>query len=244
MIRPLSLLVLIAGGCAAQSGIPVVVELFTSEGCSSCPAADNLLARYATKSGNSNVDVIVLGEHVDYWDDLGWKDRFSSPLFSARQQDYGIALRAGTVYTPQAVVNGQKAVLGSDSRELTRAIAEVASAPRAPVALEMHGSDTLSVRIGKLPPGSGRADVIVAITENGLESNVAGGENNGRRLRHAAVVRTMTRLAELDGSHPGEYVAQARLNFRAEWIRSSLKVVLLVQDRGSRRILGAASIKP
>src|SRR5436190_20843321 len=115
MLRPVSLLVLSAALCSAQA-IPVVVELFTSEGCSSCPAADQMLTRYVSR--NSNIEVIALGEHVDYWDQLGWKDRFSSPLFSARQQDYGIALRAGTVYTPQMVVNGQKAFVASDPREL------------------------------------------------------------------------------------------------------------------------------
>jgi len=102
----------------------VVVELFTSEGCSSCPPADQVLSRLESpRYGNAGkskqvvmvapgVEVIALGEHVDYWDELGWKDRFSSPLFSARQQDYGKAFRLESVYTPQIVVNGQKEVLG------------------------------------------------------------------------------------------------------------------------------------
>ncbi|MEP6961146.1 MAG: DUF1223 domain-containing protein [Acidobacteriota bacterium] len=256
MLRPLHLLLVSAGLCAAQTAVPVVVELFTSEGCSSCPSADQLLARFdssnagnsrlqsRSKSGMSNIEVIVLGEHVDYWDQLGWKDRFSSPLFSARQQDYGIALRAGTVYTPQAVVNGQKEVVGSDVRALSSAIVDAAASPRAPVSLEFHGSDTISLKVGRLPPGSGHADVLLAIAENGLESIVGGGENNGRRLRHVAVVRSISRLAELDGSHPGEYSAQARVNFRADWVKSSLRLIVLVQDRDTRRILGAASLRP
>ena len=244
----LAVLFLAAGAGAQQRAakapprprIPVVVELFTSEGCSSCPAADDLLARLGDY-GTPDIEVITLGEHVDYWDNLGWKDTFSSPLFSARQQDYGIAFHNTSVYTPQAVVNGQKEVLGSDSRALTRAFAEVSRAPRAPVELRIASEDMLELHVGRLPAGSHAADVLLAIAESNIETDVRAGENNGRRLRHTAVVRLMSKLAELDPAHPGEYAAQARLNLRPEWKRANVKLVLLVQDRETRRILGAAS---
>jgi hypothetical protein len=229
-------------GKAPQPRIPVVVELFTSEGCSSCPAADDVLARLDKReSVPRNIELIALGEHVDYWDNQGWKDRFSSPLFSARQQDYGIAMRSASVYTPQAVVNGQKEVLGSDSWAVLHAVAEVSRQPRTEIQMAVVAGDTLQLRVGKLPPGSHKADLLLAIAESGVETDVRAGENNGRRLRHVAVVRLMSKLAELDPAHPGEYLAEARLNLRPEWKRANIKLVLLVQDRETRRILGAGT---
>src|SRR5262249_26118309 len=114
--------VALAQGPASQR-IPVIVELFTSEGCSSCPPADNLLLEMESRRirlldkqrfGGPGVEIITLGEHVDYWDDLNWKDSFSSPLFSARQEDYGRAFRVQAIYTPQVVINGQAQTSGTD----------------------------------------------------------------------------------------------------------------------------------
>jgi hypothetical protein len=239
---------------APRSLIPVVVELFTSEGCSSCPPADDLLARLDSppeprgkrrSSGRAvavppDVEIIALGEHVDYWDHAGWKDSFSSPLFSTRQQDYGIAFRSTMVFTPQAVINGAKEVSGSDSRALLNAVWEASRMARAEVELRVAPKDTVQLRVGRLPAGSHAADVLLAIAESNLETDVRAGENAGRRLKHAAVVRLMSKLAELDPAHPGEYMAEARLNLRPEWKRANVKIVLLVQDRETRRILGAA----
>src|ERR1035438_10154503 len=101
MVRAFGLFLLFAASVAAQPRTPVVVELFTSEGCSSCPPADSLLARLEQYQPYAGIEVIALGEHVDYWDQLGWRDRFSSPLFSARQQDYGRAFHLESVYTPE-----------------------------------------------------------------------------------------------------------------------------------------------
>jgi hypothetical protein len=241
----------LAASFAQAQRVPVVVELFTSEGCSSCPPADALLARLDAAVSDrrigipGNVDVIALGEHVDYWDELGWKDRFSSPLFSARQQDYGIASGVSSVYTPQAVVNGSKEVLGSDSGALSRAIRDASNAPRAIV--EIHsstqGHDAISLKVGKLPAGSHQVDVFLAIAESEIETNVAAGENSGHKLHHAAVVRSISRLAILDPSKPGEYTADARLNLKDDWKRANTKVVILVQDRQTKKIVGAASMK-
>ena len=234
-----------AVGCVAQSRYagsgwtvsnPVVIELFTSEGCSSCPAADKVLSRL--ESG-----AIVLGEHVDYWDGSEWKDRFSSPLFSARQQEYGIAMHSGNVYTPQVVINGEKEALGSNTGAVAAAIASANSRPMAPVTLRMSRSN-VSISVGKLPQGSHKADVLLAISESGLMTTVNGGENAGHQLRHIPVVRSMSKLTELDPARPGEYTAEARLNVRTDWNRANLRIVLLVQDKETRRILGAAAIKP
>jgi hypothetical protein len=252
----IALMFAFAGMAAAQTRPTVVVELFTSEGCSSCPPADELLARLDSNlapnpagSGRgrglaSSVELIALGEHVDYWDQLGWKDRFSSPLFSSRQEEYGRAFKLGSIYTPQAVIDGEYEVLGSDRRAIQDAIRKAASQPRAEVAISRASSDTVAFRIAKLPPGSHESDILLAVTESRIESPVWGGENSGRTLRHAAVVHTLNSLGRLDPKYPGEYSAQARLSLRPEWNRNNLKLVLFVQDRTTRRILGAAALKP
>jgi hypothetical protein len=240
----------------ASAQAPVVVELFTSEGCSSCPPADQVLSRLETpRYGNAGrskdvvtiapgVEVITLGEHVDYWDQLGWKDRFSSPLFSARQQDYGKAFHLESVYTPQIVVNGQKEVLGSDSRAVQEAIRAASKEPHAEVSISMTSPQTVSFRVSKLPAGSHEADILLGVAESGLVTSVGGGENSGRQLRHSGVVRSLTSVGRLDPKRPGEYTATAQLNLHTDWNRSNLKLVLFVQDRTTRRILGAASVHP
>ena len=241
------LLIFAIFGVIAAAQTPVVVELFTSEGCSSCPPADQVLLRLESRGrrlGPPGVEVIALGEHVDYWDQLGWKDRFSSPLFSARQQDYGKAFHLESVYTPQVVVNGQKEVLGSDSRAVDEAVRSAGKEPRAEVSISMTSPQTMSFRVAKLPTGSNEADILLGVAESGLVTPVFGGENSGRQLRHAAVVRSLTNLGRLDPKRPGEYTATAQLNLRADWNRSNLKLVLFVQDRTTRRILGAAAVKP
>lgn len=247
MVRVL-IFALMAVAAPAQT---VVVELFTSEGCSSCPPADQVLSRleprrYAGKSYGSppGVEIIALGEHVDYWDDLGWKDRFSSPLFSARQQDYGKVFHLESVYTPQIVVNGQKEVLGSDFRAVQDAIGKAAKEPRAQVSISMTSAQTIAYSVSKLPPGSNDADILLGVTESRLVTSVMNGENGGRQLEHAAVVRSLTSLGRLDPKRPGEYSAVAQLNLRSDWNRANLKLVLFVQDRVTRRILGAASVRP
>jgi len=235
----------------------VVVELFTSEGCSSCPPADQVLSRLESPRNPSvvrgkqapispppGVEIIALGEHVDYWDQLGWKDRFSSPLFSARQQDYGRAFHLESVYTPEMVVNGQKEVLGSDARAVQEAIIKAAKDPQAQVALAMASAQTVSFSVSKLPPGSHEAEILLGVTESRLVTPVLGGENGGRELHHAAVVRTLTSLGRLDPRRPGEYSGVAQLNLRQDWDRANLKLVLFVQDRVTRHILGAASVRP
>ena len=241
MTRLLIAAAALAASALAQQRTPVVVELFTSEGCSSCPPADNILSRLEREQPIGGVEVIALGEHVDYWDHEGWRDRFSSPLFTARQQDYGQALKLQSVYTPQMVVNGQSEVLGSDWNAANNAIRLAAQNPRAVVNLKVSGWDGMSAQVRALPKEAHAADMFLAITENGLDTAVLSGENGGRRLRHPAVVCSMIRLGKLDPKKDGAYSADTRLNLRPEWNRQNLKLVLFVQEQGSRRILGAAA---
>src|ERR1700722_8770536 len=110
---------------AADRPVPVIVELFTSEGCSSCPAADRLLSRLEQTQPVAGAQVVAIEEHVDYWNQLGWTDPFSSPQFRARQNDYAVAFKAKDIFTPQMVVNGQSVFVGSD---MNRAYHEIGAA--------------------------------------------------------------------------------------------------------------------
>ncbi len=232
-----------AGFAAAQPRTPIVVELFTSEGCSSCPPADNLLARLEQFQPYSGVEVIALGEHVDYWNHLGWQDRFSSPIFSARQQGYGRAFRLESVYTPEIIVNGQAEFLGTDQMRIQKEIEKASQGPKARIDVALLSSDTLRLKIENLPPGAQDSDIVLAITETGLESNVQRGENGGRQLRHTGVVRSLISLGHLDPRKAGAYSADAKLRLSPDWRRENLKLVLFIQDRTSRKILGAASLR-
>lgn len=213
----------------------VVVELFTSEGCSSCPPADELLSRLREHKALSGVDIIPLGFHVDYWNYLGWRDRFSSSQFSLRQQEYATKFRLGGPYTPQMVVQGAEEFVGSSQEQASRAIAQAAIEPeQAQVEISALG-ETLQVTVH----GNERlsANVILAITEDELETRVGGGENGGRVLHHSAVVRSLRILGRLKG---GNFEAVVPVNSQNDWKRQNLHAVVFVQNTSSYRIEGAA----
>src|SRR5438128_737063 len=168
--------------------VPVLVELFTSEGCSSCPPADELLARLEQTQPVPGAEVIALSEHVDYWNHLGWADPYSSAAFSARQNDYARALETDGNYTPQMIVDGRAQFVGSNANRAREAIAAAARDPKAVLTLGVVSqklaadSTTLEVRVENLPAGSvdHSCDVLLAVTESGLRSSVSRGEIAGR----------------------------------------------------------------
>jgi hypothetical protein len=184
--------------------IPVLLELFTSEGCSSCPPADRLLELLDQKQPVPGADLIVLSEHVDYWDRLGWKDPFSSSLFTSRQQEYSYRLQGDGVYTPELVVDGRFGVVGSDGRKAESAIQEAMRAPKIPIAISNAYRDGNQVTVHIEVPAderrlkSGRAVLYVALTDNRAESQVARGENAGRSLAHVGVVRVLKQVGTID----------------------------------------------
>jgi len=227
-------------GAAGDGRTPVLVELFTSEGCSSCPPADQFLIQLQQAQPLQGAEIITLGEHVDYWNRLGWKDPFSSAGFSFRQQQYAEAFGNEGPYTPQMVVDGRSGFVGTDARSAQAAMSAAARARKATVRLSRTG-DRLSVRVEDLPPVSpgDAAEVLLAITEDNLASNVVRGENAGRKLSHGAVVRKLTVLgrAKADG-----FAADPVLSLDKAWKPPDLRAVVFVQERGSRRVLGAAAL--
>lgn len=232
------------------SPTPVVVELFTSEGCSSCPPADALLSRLDDQPLASNVQLIALEEHVDYWDNQGWVDPFSSADWTLRQNVYAGVLANGNPYTPQMVVDGTVEFVGSHAQKAHDAILKAASRAKIPVLLALGGSngtgkENISVKVGKLE-GTAKGDsaeVWLAITETGLHSAVTRGENAGADLHHAAIVRSMRKIGEAKAERETSFAEDATVSLKKEWKRENLRAVLFVQEKKSRRILGAAEIR-
>ena len=217
--------------------VPVVVELFTSEGCSSCPAADAALRELAQTQSVPGVEVIALGEHVDYWNRLGWKDGFSSAAYTGRQRQYATGFGSGS-YTPQAVVNGRYELVGSRTAELAATVAKAAKAPPAAVSVTATAG-TARVQVRSLPPGTPATEVLLAITESGLVSQIGRGENAGLLLHHAAVVRQLLPLGKVGAD--GTFSATPALKLAPDWKRSNLRVVALVQEIASHRIVGVGT---
>ncbi len=219
---------------------PVLVELFTSEGCSSCPPADTLLSALVQRQPVPGALIVALGEHVDYWDQGGWADPFSSHALTARQNDYASSFHNETVYTPQMVVDGRAEFVGSDNERASAAIAHAARLPKAQVGVAPGAEpDVFTVSVRGLPPlaPGDTADVYFAVTEDGLRSHVRGGENRGRTLTHVAVVQSLERLGTAKAGQT--FTVQHRLPSLQS--RGGMRnVVVFVQARGSRRVLGAA----
>lgn len=226
--------------------VPVVLELFTSEGCSSCPPADTLLAKLAEQPLVAGANVIALEEHVDYWDHQGWVDPFSSAQWTQRQQDYALRLPDHGVYTPELVVNGRSGFVGSRVAETYRAITGAAGQPHTDILVSILNSDKrnherVRVEAGKLL-GAQQDDtsgVWLAVTETGLHSPVSGGENAGLDLHHAPVVRWLHKTGEAAPNAAPSFIGESDLKLDSAWKRSNLRIVALVQEKRSRHILGA-----
>ncbi|MCJ2090241.1 DUF1223 domain-containing protein [Methylobacterium sp. E-005] len=224
-VAPITLALAFLGavGPAAAADRPVVVELFTSQSCSSCPPAEALLGRLAHEGG----DVLPLAFHVTYWNHLNWRDPYALPAATARQDAYA-ARFGGPGYTPQAVIDGTVGLVGSDEAALRGAIARArASGPGIPVALARDG-DRLVTRVG---PGAGAARVLLVGFDPSHTTRVLRGENAGRTLEQANVVRAIHDLGRWSG---------AAATFAAARPEGDTAAVLLQAADG--RILGAARL--
>ncbi len=219
---------------------PVLLELFTSEGCSSCPPADKLLELLDNTQPIAGAELIVLSEHVDYWNHAGWSDPFSSPAFSARQQDYADKFRIDSIYTPQLVIDGAAELVGSNASGVRNEIMKALHQPKIVIGLTdlVRASNKVSAHL-KLAPVShdnGNAMLFVALADNQDESHVVRGENAGRSLKHVAVLRQLIPVGKLSGSG-FEGDVSIPLGSASD---GGVRVIAFVQDRVSRQILGVA----
>lgn len=226
------------------AGVPILVELFTAEGCSSCPPADVLLDKMIETQPAAGALLVGLGEHVDYWDQSGWKDRFSSAAFTKRQQQYAAREKSEEVYTPELVVDGGAGFVATDINRVRRAIEHAIAAPHGVIhmALDPRSGDTnkvaVTIEIAQLPSSADdSADLVVAATEDGLRTEVKRGENQGRTLTHAAVVHKMQTVGAVTAP---EYSGRATIDIASQWQRARVRLVAFVQERRSRRVLATA----
>jgi hypothetical protein len=235
---------------AAQSErIPVIVELFTSEGCSSCPPADTLLSKLETLQPVKGAEIIGLEEHVDYWNHDGWVDPYSDPEWTFRQQEYVERFKGKSPYTPQMVVDGQSQFVGDNGRDALQAIREDAKRTRTQVSITPEGAgkkdaERLEVRVGSAGSAAQEpADIWLAVTEQGLQTAVKAGENAGKDVQHAAVVRSFHKIGSLPAKDSSLFDVHPEVKFKSNWKRENLRIVVFVQERKNLHILGAAEAR-
>jgi hypothetical protein len=231
---------------SGQAKTPVLVELFTSEGCSSCPPADALLMKLEQEQPVAGAEIIVLGEHVDYWDRLGWRDRFSSHLNTERQNGYGRRFHLESVYTPQMVVDGQEEFVGNDAGHAQRAIVQAGQTAKIGLRLSdvvvepKRVSGVVAVALGTaglagstMPKG----DLYAALVDPVAVTNVRSGENGGRQLKHVGVVRSLERIGSLQDLGSG--AVKFSLVVPGEAVAEKERVVVFAQRAGQGAVLGA-----
>ena len=229
----------------AAAPFPILVELFTSEGCSTCPPADALLQELDQAQPVAGEHLIVLSEHVDYWNSIGWTDPYSSSFFSDRQNSYGSRFKLASVYTPQMVVDGVVEFVGGDPRLANQSFEKAREHEKIPVhvsSVSWEDASTLRahVEVGSLPDSAGvrRAEVYLVAALDHAESQVLRGENKGRRLTHVAVVLSMTKIGTTEKGKGFAGDAHIKLDSRRNL--AQLRVVAFVQESGPGRVLGAA----
>lgn len=228
---------------APASASPVVVELFTAQGCPTCPRADAVLAELGQRP-----DVIIMSWHVEDWNRFGWRDRFSTPAAGDRQTQYNEFLRSAGNYTPQMIVDGSVEFAGASRERAEQEIAAAAQRPKATVSASaepVEGSNLirLTVRANNVPaPRTARdgVQVVAYIVENNLETVVTGGANNGQTLVNQGVVRFARMLG---AATPGtEFRVMEDIPVQAGWNPRETRIVIVLQERIGRRIVGATEI--
>lgn len=224
------------GWRSTQPAGVAVIELFTSEGCSSCPPAEKLLGELTRAAGRDGRPVFTLAFHVDYWNQLGWADRFSDAAYSARQRQYARAFGLDEIYTPQMVVNGKAQFVGSDRAAAERAITDaLATQAAAAMKVSVEGNPRGGYKVHVSMPGADAASVVnIAVVEQGLSTDIKSGENGGRRLEEPSVVRWFRTVPAADA---GDIALPPLKGVRTD----HASVIAYAQMSGNGPILGAAA---
>lgn len=224
---------------ASDHRVPVLVELFTSEGCSDCPPADDLLARMDSTQFVPGAEAIVLSEHVTYWDRQGWRDPFSLDDMTERQKSYEYHFSLQDSYTPQAVIDGAAQVVGNNTSAVTGAVAEAATKPKSPLAISnaqwSGGNATFSVKAS----AENNSRLVAVLAADATHSEVAHGENAGRTLHHVAVVRVMKEFDSNSADGRTLKLGGGPLNHKEE-STGPVRLVVFLVDHKSGRVLAAA----
>lgn len=232
-------------GNAAHERTPVLLELFTSEGCSSCPPADRLLESLDEAQPFPDVDLIVLSEHVDYWNSGGWPDPFTSKFATPRQDRYAQQLNVESVYTPQRVIDGHLEGVGSNAEDIKRDIEKAAQAKKVPVTLTNVSRNGSSLKFhasaGETNGGAEKATLYVALAGNKMHSEVRHGENAGRSLTHVAVAYTLVPIGPVK-SEEG-LSKDLTLKIPAALSNSEIRVVAFLQVDRTQQIVGVTQVK-
>lgn len=233
---------------AAANTRPLLVELFTSEGCSSCPPADDLVGRLDASQPVPGAQLIVLSEPVDYWDHDGWKDPNSSSALTERQENYVRALGLKTAYTPQIIVDGTGEMRANNAQQVSKVLQDAVPAPKVPVRIveaSVTAGSPAVLRARIEADGESdkhNADVYVVIALDRVESQVLKGENGGRHLTHVAVVRQLTKIGKLPKGKSFAETVQLKLATGTD--PRNIRIVVFVQESGPGKVLGAALRKP
>lgn len=226
------------------AAVPILIELFTSEGCSSCPPADTWLERLDSAQPIPGAEAIVLSEHVDYWNHDGWKDPYSSSLLTERQSGYERALGLSQSYTPQVLVDGSHELQLGDQKQANQVLVRAAAASMIPVtigAISVEGDAPGLLRAHidvAAAQQKHRADIYAAIALDHAESQVLHGENGGRRLTHVAVVRDLVKIGQLEKEE--SFSKDIQLKLKPGMDPKDLRLVVFVQEPGFGNVLGAA----
>ncbi|HET9741542.1 MAG TPA: DUF1223 domain-containing protein [Terriglobales bacterium] len=234
-------------GDRSSSASPVLLELFTSEGCSSCPPVDAYVQKLDSAQPVPGAELIVLSEHVDYWDHDGWKDPYSSHFFTERQENYVRALRIEEPYTPQIIVDGTT-VLRGDSAQIGKMLTAAATGPRIPVEIssvvvEPGSSPTVRAHVHVAAvPKKYNADVMLALALDHAESQVLHGENGGKRLSYVAVVEDMKKIGKIEKDKAFSRDVEIKADRGTD--AKNLRVIAFVQEGEAGKVLGAAMQKP
>jgi hypothetical protein len=249
LVLSLFLALPVSGQSSPATRTPILVELFTSEGCSTCPPADALLMKLEQVQPVAGAQIIILEEHVDYWEGQGWHDRFSSHQFTDRQNVYGTRFKVESVYTPQMVVDGSEQFVGNDVAKAKQAITHSAQTAKVDLQLSAisidhrHVSGAVSIAAGSA--GLPKGDLFAALVDPTAETDVRGGENGGRKLYHAGVVRSLVRIGSLQNLAGGP--VKFTLTAPADAAPDKERIVVFAQKDGQGAVISAvqaATVQP